>query len=85
MENKDTYRLWCIRNSIMRVSVLVRVASSDAWNDYIYVRIIKEHFLLSAYFLDTESDRRMCLLTGVYGMCIVQSIEHVKLMHEFAV
>ena len=55
----------------MQVGVLVRVASSDAWNDYNnIIRIIREHFLLSAYFLAAESDKRMCLLTRVYGILL---------------
>ena len=66
-DEKDTYRLWCIPKMIMQVGILVRVASSDAWNDY-YIRIIREHFLLSVYFLAIESDRRMRLLTRVYSM-----------------
>ena len=67
MDNeKDTYRLWRVQKTIMQVGVLVRVASSDAWNDYI--RIIREHFLLSAYFLAIESDRHMRLLTRIYSM-----------------
>ena len=33
-DKKETYRLWRIRKTIIQVSVLVRVASSDAWNDY---------------------------------------------------
>ena len=36
-DEKDTYHLWHVRKTIMQVSVLVHVASSDAWNDYIYV------------------------------------------------
>ena len=48
----------------------VCVASSDAWSDYIYIRIIREHFLLSAYFVATESDRHMLLLTRVYGILL---------------
>ena len=58
--------MWRVGKTIMQVSVLVHVASSDAWNDYIC--IIRKHFLLSAYFVATESDSRMCLLTRVYGI-----------------
>ena len=62
-DKKDTYRLWRVRKTIMQVSIL-RVASSDAWDDYIY--------LLGTFvfnnFLASESDRRMHLLTRVYGI-----------------
>ena len=64
--DKETYHLWCVRKTIMQVSVLVRVASSNAWNDYYAYN--KETFLLAHISLPcAESDRHMCLLTRVYA------------------
>ena len=60
-DEKDTYRLWHVRKTIIQVGVIMRVVSSDAWNDYNTYN--KVTFLLSAYFLATESDRHMRLLT----------------------
>ena len=69
-DEKDTYRLWCIPKTIMQVGILVRVASSDAWNDYNTYN--KRTFFIKCIFPCHESDRHMRLLTRVYGITDVE-------------
>ena len=65
-DEKDTYRSWFIPKTIMQVGILVRVVSSDAWNDYNTYNKGTFFITVSAYFLAAKSDRHMRLLTRVY-------------------